>query len=404
VYVSPPVFGTGSDRTSETDRTRALVALAFGTIALLAGQLVISPLLPTITDVFGVASGTAGAALTAMWGCAALSMYPGGRLSDSLGRRPVLVVALVVASVGLGLAAVAPTFSTFVLALSLIGVGIGLYEPTSMATVADLFAANRGRAYGVVSASYNVGSGVAAVIAIAALAVGGWRTAFLPAICGLLLVAVLLHRLLSATYAPRRVRLWPGESFRRVFVTTELRYLLVLFCVNMFLWQGSISFFPTLLQVDLGVSPTLSTAAFASIFAIGLVLSPVVGALGDRFGHRRVGLSTPVVGLVGLGTLLVVPTTAGLVVGTALFAVGMVAFWPVMTADLIGALGDETMGADYGLARALFYGFGSLGPTYVGLAAERTSFVVAYAGLGGCFLVSAVAFARIVRFGGSAAD
>ena len=396
--------GTRSDRTSETDRTRALVALAFGTVALLAGQLVVSPLLPTITDAFGVTSGTAGAALTAMWACAALSMYPGGRLSDSLGRRPVLVVALVVASIGLGLAAVAPTFPAFVLALSLIGVGIGLYEPTSMATVADLFAANRGRAYGVVSASYNVGSGVAAGIAIAALAVGGWRTAFLPAIGGLVLVAALLHRLLSATYAPRRVRLRPGESFRRVFVTTELRYLLVLFCVNMFLWQGSISFFPTLLQVDLEVSPTVSTAAFASIFAIGLVLSPVVGALGDRIGHRRVGLSTPVVGLVGLGILLGVPTIAGLAVGTALFAVGMVAFWPVMTADLIGALGDETMGADYGLARALFYGFGSLGPTYVGLAAERTSFVAAYAGLGGCFLVSAVVFARIVRFGGSAAD
>lgn len=380
------------------------MALAFGTVALLAGQLVVSPLLPTITDAFGVTSGTAGAALTAMWACAALSMYPGGRLSDSLGRRPVLVVALVVASIGLGLAAVAPTFPAFVLALSLIGVGIGLYEPTSMATVADLFAANRGRAYGVVSASYNVGSGVAAGIAIAALAVGGWRTAFLPAIGGLVLVAALLHRLLSATYAPRRVRLRPGESFRRVFVTTELRYLLVLFCVNMFLWQGSISFFPTLLQVDLEVSPTVSTAAFASIFAIGLVLSPVVGALGDRIGHRRVGLSTPVVGLVGLGILLGVPTIAGLAVGTALFAVGMVAFWPVMTADLIGALGDETMGADYGLARALFYGFGSLGPTYVGLAAERTSFVAAYAGLGGCFLVSAVVFARIVRFGGSAAD
>jgi MFS family permease len=395
---------TRSEPAADEHRGRVLGTLAFGTVALLAGQLVVSPLLPTITDAFGITSGTAGAALTAMWACAALSMYPGGRLSDTLGRRPVLVAALVVASAGLGLAAVAPTFPVFVVSLVLVGVGIGLYEPTSMATVADLFAANRGRAYGVISACYNVGSGVAAGFAIAALSVGSWRAAFLPAIAGLLLVAWLLHRFLSAAYAPAWVRLRPDESFRRVFVTTELRYLLVLFCVNMFLWQGAISFFPTLLQTDLDVSPTVSTAAFASIFAIGLVVSPTVGALGDRIGHRRVGLLAPVIGIVGLGILLGITTTAGLVVGTALFAVGMVTFWPVMTADLIGALEDATMGADYGLTRALFYGFGSLGPTYVGLAAERASFVAAYAGLGGCFLVSTLVFVRIVRFDGSAAD
>ncbi len=397
VLVPSTVSGTHSGRGAEADRWRALGTLAFGTVALLAGQLVISPLLPTIIEEFEITAGTAGASLTAMWACAALSMYPGGRLSDALGRRPVLVAALLVASTGLGLAMAAPNFPLFVLALTLIGVGIGLYEPTSMATVADLFTANRGRAYGIISASYNVGSGVAAGLAIAALWLGTWRSAFIPAIVGLLIVVWLLHRLLSATYLPTRVRLRPAESFRRVFVTTELRYLLLLFCFNMFLWQGSISFFPTLLQTDLDASPTVATLAFASIFAIGLAVSPAVGVLGDRVGHRRVGLLTPIVGLIGLGILLISPSTVGLVVGTALLAIGMVTFWPVMTADLIGSLADETMGADYGLTRALFYGFGSLGPTYVGIAAERTSFVVAYGGLGVCFLVSAIVFVRIIQ-------
>lgn len=390
---------TDSRQADEAYRGRALGTLALGTAALLAGQLVISPLLPRITDEFGIGSGTAGAALTAMWACAALAMYPGGRLSDTLGRRPVLVTALTVASAGLALAAVAPNFPAFVVALALVGAGIGLYEPTSMATVADLFTTDRGRAYGVISASYNVGSGVAAGLAIGALWLGNWRSAFLPAMGGLLLVGWLLHRFLSAAYVPTWVRLRPTESFRRVFVTTELRYLLVLFCFNMFLWQGSISFFPTLLQTDLNASPTVATLAFASIFGIGLVISPVVGVLGDRVGHRRVGLLAPAVGLLGLGLLLGVPTTAALLVGTALFAVGMVTFWPVMTADLIGALEDDTMGADYGLTRALFYGFGSLGPTYVGLVAERTSFITSYAGLGLCFVVSGVLFVRIIRLG-----
>lgn len=393
------VSGIHANRSADEHRSRALATLAFGTVALLAGQLIVSPLLPTIIDEYGITSGAAGSALTTMWACAALSMYPGGRLSDSLGRRPVLVAAMITASIGLGLAAIAPTFPAFVVALALIGVGIGLYEPTSMATVADLFAAGRGRAYGVVSASYNVGSAVAAGLAIAALSLGNWRSAFIPAIAGLLAAGWLLHRLLSAEYAVTRVRLAPIESFRRVFITTELRYLLVLFCFNMLLWQGTISFFPTLLQTELGVPPTGATIAFASIFAIGLLISPVVGVLGDRIGHRRIGLFTPIVGLVGLALLLGVRSVVGLALGTGLFALGMVAFWPVMTTDLIGVLADETMGADYGLTRAIFYATGSLGPTYVGVVAGWTSFVTAYAGLGVCFLVSMAVFVRIIRLG-----
>ncbi len=378
-------------------RGRALGTLAFGTIALLAGQFVVSPLLPRITEAFSITAGVAGAALTAMWACAALSMYPGGRLSDTLGRRPVLVTALGVAAAGLGIAAVAPNFPVFVSGLMLLGVGIGLYEPTSMATVADLFTAKRGRAYGVISASYNVGSGAAAGVAIVALWLGNWRLSFLPIAAAAALAAFGAHRLLTASYAPRWVRLRPAESFRRVFVTKELRYLLVLFCFNMFLWQGSISFFPTLLQTDLGVSPTLSTLAFASIFVTGLLVSPTVGVLGDRIGHRRIGLFTPVIGLLGLGLVLGVPTTAGLAIGTILFAVGMVTFWPVMTADLVGVLSDETMGADYGITRAVFYGAGSLGPTYVGVVGERFTFVAAYAGLGVCFACSALLFVQLAR-------
>jgi MFS family permease len=273
-----------------------------------------------------------------------------------------------------------------------------------MATVADLFVERRGRAYGVVSASYNVGSGAAAGLAVGALWLGNWRSSFVLPACGLVLAGGILRRLLSASDARGWVRPRPVTSVRRVFVTTELRYLLALFCVNMVLWQGTIGFFPTLLQTDLGVRPTAATVAFAAIFGIGLIVSPVVGAIGDRVGHREIGLLTPVVGVVGLSVLLSVPTTAGTVVGTVLFALGLVTFWPVMTADLMDALSDETLGADYGITRAIFYAAGSLAPTYVGVAAERTSFRMAYAGLGACFLVSAAIFVRLAMLDGRPVD
>lgn len=162
---------------------------------------------------------------------------------------------------------------------------------------------------------------------------------------------------------------------------------------------GTISFFPTLLQAELAATPTQATLAFATIFAIGLITSPIVGALGDRFGHQRVGLLSPLVGAVGLSILLTFPTPFGLIVGTVTFSIGLVTFWPVMTAELIDGLADSTMGADYGATRAIFYAVGSLGPTYVGVIAERYSYVAAYTGFLGCFLLAAGVLAALAASG-----
>lgn len=136
---------------------------------------------------------------------------------------------------------------------------------------------------------------------------------------------------------------------------------------------------------------------FATIFLIGLITSPIVGALGDRFGHQRVGIFSPLVGAIGLSILLAIPTRSGLVVGTVTFSLGLVTFWPVMIAELIDGLSDSTMGADYGATRAIFYAVGSLGPTYVGVIAEQYSYVLAYAGFVGCFFIAAIVLAASGR-------
>lgn len=237
--------GAPAEREEVDHRRHVLGALTFGTVSFLVGQLILAPLLPTIVAEFDITSTEVGGALTIMWACAALAMYPGGLLSDRLSRRVVLVAATVVGSVGLVIATIAPGFPIFVVALAFLGIGIGLFEPTSMAIIADLFTSARGRAFGVVSASYNVGSGTAAGVVIVTLWLGSWRYAFLPALGGLVLVAVLFPRLLSSPYDLHRVRLSPQASLRRVLTTSELRVLLALFCLYMFLWQGTISFFPT---------------------------------------------------------------------------------------------------------------------------------------------------------------
>ncbi|MFC6905123.1 MFS transporter [Halalkalicoccus tibetensis] len=374
---------------------RMLSVLSVGVVALLAGQLVLAPALPAIIEEFDIAPTAAGASLTVMWACAALAMYPGGRSSDLLSRKTVLVASIAVLVVGFLAVASAPTFPVFLLGLAVVGLGVGLYEPTNMALVFESFANRRGRALGVIAASYSFGSAVAGGLAGVALALASWRVAFLPLAAGLGVVGLLIHRWSREPYVVSPVDLDGRGTVRRLFASRQLRRVLALFCLYMLVWQASVSFLPTFLRVEKGYAPLPATAAFVSVFLIGLVISPTVGELGDRFGHRRVGGSAPLIGAVGLSLFVVAEHPLAVAAATVLFAVGLISFWPVMNAFLMARLAPDSLGGEYGLSRAVFFGVGSLGPTYTGFVAEHASYRVAYAGLVGCFLLSALLVRRI---------
>jgi len=374
-----------------------LTALSLGTAVLIAGQVAISPLLPTIVAEFSLSSTEAGAALTLMWLVAAGAMYPGGHLSDHLSRRLVLVTAVTLSSVGLLILVFSPVFVVFAAGLAVLGIGIGLFEPVSMATVSDLYSDAQGRAFGIISASFSVGYVAASVLALGGLALGSWRYSFVPAIVLLMVSGVLVHRWAGGSYAVSAVSMKPLTALYRVVETTRLRILLAVLCLHMFIMQGSIGFIPTMLQLEGGFSATGATLAFTSIFLIGLLCNPIIGILGDRFGHTQVGLSLPIVGALGLSVTLLAPNPRIAVSGLLIFAVGLLTFWPVITAELIGGLALDTLGGDYGIIRAVFFGVGSFGPAYVGFVGDRLSFTVAYAGLVGCFLVNMVLVYQLNR-------
>jgi MFS family permease len=134
-----------------------------------------------------------------------------------------------------------------------------------------------------------------------------------------------------------------------------VRLLLGLFCLYTFVWQGSISFLPLFLRSEAGFSPTGATVVYTSVFVVGLLVSPLAGGLGDRFGHRRVGAFAPLLGALGLSATILASADPVVRVGLLAFAVGLVGFWPVMTASLLESLSRERLGGDYGFSRAVFY-------------------------------------------------
>jgi MFS family permease len=261
----------------------------------------------------------------------------------------------------------------------------------------ELFVERRGRAFGVNSAAAEIGGVLASVAAVLVLAVGAWRVTFLP-VAGILLLGILAFSVWSderVTLA--RTSLDVRGTARRLFGNRDLLVLLLTFSLFSFVWQGVTGFLPDFLHVHKEFSQTFASNAFAALFVVAAVVTPVVGSLGDRLGHARVGILTPLVGSVGLGVILLAGDRVGVLVGIAVLAAGIGSFWPLLYAHLMDALPDSDMGGDFGATRTVFMGLGSFGPAYVGVVVDAAGYVPAFVGFVGCLLVTTALLVFIVR-------
>jgi MFS family permease len=375
---------------------RLLLAVSVGWAAIQTGRLVLSPLLPTVMDDLAITEFQAGMAFTTLWGLYALGQYPSGRLSDNLTRKSLLVAGLSLVVAGFVALASAPTYLLFLLGAAVVGTGAGLYPTPARALVSDLFVERRGQAFGLHTASGDVGGAAAAGLAVVALAVAGWRSAYLPVVVVLVSVALALHVWGREEYdrpETDREAVVAGLSDAkttagRLWRNPRLRWFLLAYALYAFSWQSATGFLPTYLRASKGFPPGLASGGFAALFVVGAVVKPLSGSLGDRFPRAVVAAGALVVAATALAGLLVASGTLAVGLAVVTFAAGLMAYPPVMQALLMDTFPDGSMGGDLGATRTVYIGLGSLGPSYVGFVAGRSSYTIAFAGLLACLLVS----------------
>ncbi|MDY6819310.1 MAG: MFS transporter [Halobacteriales archaeon] len=371
----------GEERLVTGHSGRLSLLLSLGWLATLLGREALPPLLPDIIAALNITSSQAGVALTLMWGLYALMQYPSGRLADGLSRTTVLVVSLVILILGFVLLSVVGSYVAFLFAVALIGIGAGLYFVPTRALLSDLFVERRAQAFGIQMAAGGLGSALAAGVAVAAITVATWQTAFLPAIVGLIVVFAFLHRWSHEPYVIDRVSLDLRGTGSRVFATTELRWVVIAYSLFAVTWSGVIGFLPTFLRAEKALSPALASSAFALIFIVAIIIGPISGNLGDRFDHTSVAAAALTLGLIGLAAVIYAPSLPVILLGVVVFAAGLRSYPPVMQAYLMDAFPDDSMGGDFGAIKAIYTGVGSLGPSYIGFVAQEATYVVAFSGL-----------------------
>ncbi|MDY6818960.1 MAG: MFS transporter [Halobacteriales archaeon] len=393
----------GSERDDRDERLvtgytgRLLIAVSIGWAFIQTGRLVISPLLPAISADLGLSSTRAGFAITVIWGLYALLQYPSGRLSDQLSRTTLLVAGLVLLCVGFFVLSGAPTYLVLLAGAAVVGLGAGLYPTPARGLVSDLFVARRGQAFGIHTASGDVGGVLAAGVATAVLAVATWRGAFAPVIVVLLGVALSLHLWSREGYVFAKVDLAIGDTGRRLLKEPQLRWLLIAYALYAFSWQSATGFLPTYLQVGKGFSAAVANTGFAALFVVGAIVKPVAGSLGDRFPRGLLAPAVLALAAVMLVGVILAQTPLVATAAVVCFAAGLMAYPPVMQAYLMDSFPTDSMGGDLGAMRTIYIGIGALGPTYVGAVADAIDFTTAFTGLVGCLLLSSLLILTLGR-------
>jgi YNFM family putative membrane transporter len=342
-------------------------------------RVVLSPLLPAITETFGVTTGTIGLALTGMWAAVALTQLPSGLLADRFGERPVVLASLGLTTVGGGLLALTPSFLAFAVVVGLLGAGVGLYYPAGTALLTRRFE-DTGGALGVHAAAGPAGGLLAPLVATALSSRYDWRAGVAAGAVVALATLALLARGIGPTPALR-----PDERLRdrvdlavfgALLARPRIAYTTVIAVATGYTWQAFVSFFPLFLVQYHGLSPGRAGLFFGAIFAASVVGLPVVGRLSDTFG--RDAILALVLCLVAVGfTLFLTVDGSGLLVGVVVTASGM-NWGGVLHSRYMDALGSDERGTGFGLVRTVSVLLGAAGNVVTGTVAQFAGWPVAY--------------------------
>ena len=268
-----------------------------------------------------VSVAVAGQLATATFAAWAVSLIAAGPLSDSFGRRPVILVGLLLLVISVTASAFAPNIEVLLVLRILTGLAAGAFPPTSVGALADIISPER-RAQAV-SGFLAIGtltSAVSVPLALGLADIGGWQFAFVFA--GVLLAVGLIANLL---WFPRdgkeRRRTW--AFFSRYWSLASLpffRTALALGLSQRIAFWIMVSYFPAYLRdtYELGV-------AFAAI-PLGIV------ALGQALGSFAGG---PVATRSRRAALMGLTSVAGGVFAFLCFSVEL-PLWVLVAAATIG--------------------------------------------------------------------
>ena len=369
----PEGVSTGNAGNSATDAAKkrarnAMLMVALVVLVDITGFGLILPLLPFWAERLGANPLEVGLILS-VYALAQFLFTPVlGALSDRFGRRPVILISLLIEAAGFALTALAGTLPLLLAARFIGGLGASNIG-SAQAVVADVTAPkDRARGMGMIGAAIGVGFVVGPALG-GVLAGFGGTVPFWAALVVALVNALLVVFLLPETRGPRAAATQTQQQtqqpqrrnqfalfagWQRAIQTPAIARLILVNLLFTLAFTAMEAVFPLFTQREFGWQATQNGYLFTYVGVIIVVMQGgMVGQLVKRFGERGVQIAGLGLLAVGLALLPFSGTLALLLIALALLSIGDGAVTPTNNALLSLATPAEAQGETLGLSQGM---------------------------------------------------
>lgn len=331
-------------------KNRPLITLFLGhfTIDLYAGFLPI--LFPILSGKFDLNLSTVGLVTLAYSGMGSISQPLFGWLADRYGTRltgaALVWTAMTFAGIGL-----APSFGVVLLLAGLAGLGSGAFHPFGALNASAVIPPKqRNTAMSIYASGGTIGFALGPLIAVALLALFGFRGTAMMIIPGTAIALWLLYEMRTIAVRPSHRRGQAGVSFPPI---PYLRMAAVIVIMMARSWNMSSiqAYVPTWYE-ELGYSDSFYGALATTIVLASALGTLGIGSIADKHGRRALIIGSLVM---TIPTVLLFAQFTGPVAFVTGALVGLLA---ASTAPLLLVMAQQLMAGRAGIASGLILGLG----------------------------------------------
>ena len=377
IEVGRPILGTtGTREVSVGSRIGVLIALFVTGYATFINLYVTQPLLPRFREIFHASELMVSLTVSAPVLAVALTAPLVGLLADALGRKRVIIAAMLGLSLPTFLAATAGSLSQLIVWRFLQGLFIPGIIAVAMAYISE---ESPRQAVGSTMATYVTGT-----------VVGGFSGRFIAGLCAThynwriafvyIGAITLIGSLATLRFLPRSTKFvrqtGTAASLASLCLHLKNPQLLATYAIGFNVLFCQVASF-TYVNFYLADKPfLLGPAALGAIFTvylIGAVITPVSGIILDRVGYRRT--LRIAVGIIVTGMLLtLIQSLPVIITGLTLASTGVFAC-QAAASSYVGKAAGKARSSAAGLYVALYYFGGGLGSILPGFFWKQTGWI-----------------------------
>lgn len=369
-----------------------LIAICVSTVLVMAGQGVVSPILPLYADSFGVSTAMVGATVTAFGLARLFTNVPAGIFADRRGRRSLLIGGPLVIAVGMFGSGLSTGIWVLLAFRFIAGLGSGLYMTGAQIYLLDIAAPEqRGRFIATNQGALLVGVGFGPALGGLLADAYSLSTPFYVVAVAALITSLYGYVRLPETLTPKILADGddaekPPEDLEgsvpvaapvsRFALLRSSDFLAVGFVtIGVFSIRAGVrqTLVPLQLTEVFGVEVAELGVLFTALGLIGLVLIWPAGWAADRFGPKVLIVPTSLLISVGIGIVAIANSLPVFIVGLTISAIGSSITGPAPAAYVANLVEADQRGAAMGLYRT----FGDIGvvasPVLSGLLADAVS-------------------------------